>query len=115
MRLHILPDQKIIDRTIETFEHVYPNDNKYIVISSTGTFKYVSVDKNNIYPFTSVKSNDFWRAVGDVSNYSSIIIHYLTNKVPLYGLCVIMTLLLMKTIMSHDSFFEKSNLFHQRI
>lgn len=80
MRLHILPDQKIIDRTIETFEHVYPNDNKYIVISSTGTFKYVSVDKNNIYPFTSVKSNDFWRAVGDVSNYSSIIIHYLTNN-----------------------------------
>lgn len=80
MRLHILPDEKIINRTIDTFEHVFPNDNKYIIISDTGDFKHVDVNHNNVFPFTSVKGSDFWRTIGDVSTYSAIIIHYLTNN-----------------------------------
>lgn len=80
MRLHILPDQKIINRTIETFEHVYPEDNKYVVLSSTGQFRYVDVQKKNVFPLTSVKSDEFWNVIGEVSDYSSIVIHYLTNN-----------------------------------
>lgn len=79
MKLHLLPDEKIIDRTIETFEHVFPGDNRYIVISNTGNFKHVHIEKKNVYPVRTVQSNDFWRIVGEVESYSSIIIHYLTN------------------------------------
>lgn len=80
MRLHILPDEKIINRTIDTFEHVFPNENKYIVISNSGIFNHVNVNQANVYPVVSVKGSDFWRIVGDVSTYSAIIIHYLTNN-----------------------------------
>lgn len=80
MRLHILPDEKIIDRTIETFEHVFPGDNKYFVISVTGEFKHVHIGQENVFPIKSVQSDEFWNLVGEVNSYSSIIIHYLTNS-----------------------------------
>lgn len=80
MRLHILPDEKIIDRTIETFEHVFPGDNKYYIISTTGVFNHVDLEKRNVFPITSVKNDEFWSQIGDVSSYSSIIIHYLNNS-----------------------------------
>lgn len=76
MRLHILPDQKIINRTIETFEHVFPNDNKYIILSSTGKSKYVDVNLNNVY-LLNIETKEFWDTIGVVSSYSSIVIHCL--------------------------------------
>lgn len=79
MRLHILPDQKIVNRTIETFEHVFPNDNKYIILSSTGNSRYVDVNAKNVYSLT-IDSNELWNIVGDVSQYSSVVIHCLTPR-----------------------------------
>ena len=79
MRLHILPDEKIINRTIETFEHVFPNDNKYIILSKTGKSRYVDVNAKNVYSLT-IDSREFWDIVGNVTLYSSIVIHCLTPR-----------------------------------
>lgn len=77
MRLHILPDEKIINRTIETFEHVFPNENKYVIISLKGFCRYVTQTNLNI---TVVKPNSpaFWKAIGNTEDYDSIIIHLMT-------------------------------------
>ena len=78
MRLHILPDEKIINRTIETFEHVFPGENKYIIISSSRERKYVQEDTDNII-LTTYDTEKFWQAVGDLSAYQSIIVHLMTK------------------------------------
>lgn len=78
MRLHILPDEKIINRTIETFEHVFPGENKYIIISTTGKCRYVEEDQLNVYPVI-YGTDAFWTAVGNVRVYSSIVVHLMTK------------------------------------
>ena len=42
MRLHILPDEKIINRTIVYFEKVWPLQNTYLVLLPKGK-KLVSI------------------------------------------------------------------------
>lgn len=79
MRLHILPDEKIVNRTIGTFEHVFPGENKYIILSKNGKCRYVDDKFGYIYPVI-YDSNEFWTAVGDVSSYKSIIIHLMTQS-----------------------------------
>lgn len=77
MRLHILPDEKIIDRTIDIFEHVYPKDNKYIILLSNDKCMHVKVQQDNVVA-VEYGSDSFWKEVGCVEAYESIIIHYLS-------------------------------------
>jgi len=77
MRLHILPDEKIINRTIATFEHVFPRDNKYVIISISGNCRYVTENQINVY-VTKPNSPEFWDSIGNVGDYNSIIIHLMT-------------------------------------
>ncbi|MCE5174357.1 MAG: TDP-N-acetylfucosamine:lipid II N-acetylfucosaminyltransferase [Bacteroidales bacterium] len=80
MRLHILPDEKIINRTIKMFEEVYLGGNKYIILlrgdSTTG--KYVQKCSEQVF-FLKYDSDTFWSTVGDIKNYESVIIHYLSD------------------------------------
>lgn len=78
MRLHVLPDEKIVNRTIDIFEHVFPGENKYVIISITGKRRYVQEDTENVM-LTTYDTEKFWQYVGDVSEYQSIIIHLMTK------------------------------------
>lgn len=80
IRLHILPDEKIINRTITYFEKVWPGQNKYIVIipKSKDSCKYVDIDINDQIKTVHYNSNKFWNEIGNVDNYCAIIVHYLT-------------------------------------
>jgi dTDP-N-acetylfucosamine:lipid II N-acetylfucosaminyltransferase len=79
MKLHILPDEKIINRTINLFESVFPNQNKYIVLlwDSVVKTKYVENQNKNVF-FFKYNSSEFWSEVGDVNNYELVIVHYLS-------------------------------------
>lgn len=77
MRLHILPDEKIINRTIETFEHVFPEENKYIILTNGQNCNYVDVSIKNVF-VVKFGTDDFWERIGDYKDYSCIIVHYLS-------------------------------------
>jgi hypothetical protein len=75
-----MPDEKIINRTIDLFEDIFPADNKYIILLWDNSNKGKYVDRNkNIY-FENVKNKKFWQIVGDVNKYESIVVHYLSTQ-----------------------------------
>lgn len=76
MRLHIVPDEKIINRCINSFETVYPGENKYIVITQNPQEHRYVLERERVY-FEKYDTDDFWKQVGKVSQYSSVIIHFL--------------------------------------
>lgn len=79
MRLHIVRDEKIINRTIHNFNLVFPNGNKFIVlVDDSSKRKYVEEDSSVC--FQKYNTPEFWNYVGNVSSYESIIIHFLTES-----------------------------------
>lgn len=76
MRLHILPQEKIIFRTIEIFEEVFPNSNKYIILSNKNSTEKVSKD----IQYCKYGKKSFWKAVGDIAQYQEVIVHYLSYE-----------------------------------
>lgn len=78
MNLHLLPDEKIVNRTIEIFESVFPGKNKYLVFLNGKASKYVDNRHPNIC-LTQYGSNDFKKFVGETKQYDKIIIHYLSH------------------------------------
>ena len=76
MRLHIVPDEKIINRCINSFETVYPGDNKYIVITRTPKEHRYVTERTGVL-FLKYNTPEFWNQVGDLSEYASIIVHFL--------------------------------------
>ncbi len=81
MRLHLMPDEKIINRTIDLFEDVYPNENKYIVLlwNDNNVVKYVNRINSNII-FINLNDNKFGEIIGKVNEYESIIVHFLSTR-----------------------------------
>ena len=47
MKLHLVNDEKIINRTIDIFEEVFPGENLFVVTNRMGAFKWVS-KRNNV-------------------------------------------------------------------
>lgn len=82
MRLHILPDEKIIDRTIDYFEKVWPHQNKFVILLPKGRkeCKYVKATKDADIIIEHYNSLSFWGKIGDPNDYNSVIIHYLTYE-----------------------------------
>ena len=77
--LHIMNDEKVIDRTIDYFEAAYPYKNVFIILAPTDHYncKYVTnKDKTSICAYGSTK---FKEAVGDVRKYKHILIHLLDD------------------------------------
>lgn len=75
MILHLSLDEKVIDRCIESFEQVFPGQNKYIVlVDNRKGAHYVKSDKPF---FTEYGTREFWTTIGPVSQYDSIILHTL--------------------------------------
>lgn len=79
MRLHIVQDEKVIQRTIDNFEAVFPGDNKFIVLSNNGN-KPQYVECGNNVLFCKFGTNEFWNIVGSVNQYSMIVIHYMSPE-----------------------------------
>lgn len=79
MRLHLLPDEKIINRCISSFESVFPGDNKYIVVPARVQNNGYVTEQYNVF-FCKYGTRDFWGKVGDVNQYTSIIIHFLFDE-----------------------------------
>lgn len=46
MKLHLVNDEKIINRTIDVFEEVFPGENLFVVTNRTSSFKWVKKGKN---------------------------------------------------------------------
>lgn len=81
MNLHILPDEKIVSRTISIFEMVFPNENKYVILLSNGLkSRYVEENSNLQIGILKYGTKGFWDYIGDTSCYDSIIIHYLSEE-----------------------------------
>lgn len=76
MRLHIAQNEKIISRCIDNFDQVFPGDNKWIILPNSARRDYIG-DRIGIVK-CEYDSEAFRLAVGDVSQYEKIIIHFLT-------------------------------------
>lgn len=73
MKLHLSSDEKVIDRCIESFEEVFPGQNKFIVlINKDASPRFV---KSKLAIFTQYGTKVFWDAVGPINQYDSIILH----------------------------------------
>lgn len=72
MILHLVHDEKIINRTIGIFESVAPNKNIFVVFTRH-QLKHVKPQKNVIF------FEDFNKSY-DVEKFSSVIIHFLNSR-----------------------------------
>lgn len=77
MRLHIVPDEKIINRCINIFNTVFPNDNIFIVLINDNKKLPKYVKKNNNVYFQIYNTKQFWETIGNINSYQHIIIHFL--------------------------------------
>lgn len=81
MNLHLCKDEKVITRTIRYFEEALPGQNKFIVYmpQMEETSKYVKEKKPYVF-YVHYNTKEFWEAVGDVTGYKNIIIHFLSEE-----------------------------------
>lgn len=81
MKLHIINNEKITIRTIQVFEKVFPNENKFIVLN-TSRDKFSTEEFNSEIIFVNSSDNKaFWTAVGDIKQYQHVIVHFLSYQV----------------------------------
>lgn len=73
MKLHLVNDEKIINRTIDMFEEVYPNENIFVVANRTSSFKWVKKGRNIL------SRTEFFARKNDYS-FSEVYIHLLNKR-----------------------------------
>lgn len=72
MKLHLVNDEKIINRTIDMFEQVFPGDNLWVVDTKKSEFKWVERREGVI------STREFYENYKDGS-FDAIYIHYLNR------------------------------------
>lgn len=74
-----MSDEKVISRTILSFEKALPHQNKYLILIPNKVYqcRYVKISFQYVY-YVVYGSKDFWNIVGDCSQYKNIIIHFLS-------------------------------------
>lgn len=73
MILHLLHDEKIVNRTINLFEEAYPDNNLFVVFSGKKKFRFVE-KKLNVISY-----KEFFRSRNDYA-FSAVIIHFLNIR-----------------------------------
>ena len=82
MKLHIIYNEKVTQRTISVFEEVFPHQNKFIVMNKKGVSSFdTSMYHSNIVFVDGTSKEELRRAVGDASTYQHIILHFLNEFV----------------------------------
>ena len=84
MKLHLVNDEKIINRTIDIFEEVFPGENLFVVTNRTGAFKWVNKRYNVL------SRSEFQKSKSDYT-FSELYIHLLNRR----KMDIIKTLLLL--------------------
>lgn len=77
MRLHIMDDEKVIDRTIDYFEAVFPHENKYVVLLPQKVEKLKYIKNTRRVEICKYKSKEWFNVVKSINEYSEVIVHYL--------------------------------------
>lgn len=82
MNIHLVNDEKFIDKSIERFENYYPNSNIVFVITRDGVEnKYLYINDSCV-DIISLKINDT-KAIDVIKSYckdgDNVFVHYLTN------------------------------------
>ena len=82
MKLHIIYNEKVTQRTISVFEDVFPHQNKFIVMNKKGVSSFdTSLYHSEIVFVDGTSKEELRRAVGDASTYQHIILHFLNEFV----------------------------------
>lgn len=73
MRLHLVNDEKIINRTISVFEDVFPGENLFVVANKKSSFKWVKKREN-------VLSRSEFSQLKKKFTFSEVYIHLLNQR-----------------------------------
>lgn len=73
MKLHLFNDEKIINRTIDMFDEVFPGENLFVVANKIGAFKWVK-KRDNVLSRT-----EFLKQKGSFS-FNEVYIHALNRR-----------------------------------
>lgn len=80
MILHLVEDEKVINRTIDLFEKVDKGNNKFLIDIPDEQYQLQHV-KSTSFTFAAVfDTQEYWNAVGDITMYEAIIFHSLTHN-----------------------------------
>lgn len=72
-RLHLFRDEKIVNSFVEIFEEVFPNENLYVVISSSKFPVHVIIKENIL--FLNAKSHELNVIIKEINSFEQIIFH----------------------------------------
>lgn len=72
--LHIVPDQKFIDRAYDIFEKVYPEHNKFIIFGNQRRLKYIKKTPIEFVPYINLLCTNYLKSI---YNYDVVIFHSL--------------------------------------
>lgn len=73
MILHLVNDEKIINRTISIFDEAFPSENLFVVCNKTGGFKYVTKQKNVLNRVEFLEKKNQYK-------FSKVYIHFLNKR-----------------------------------
>lgn len=80
MILHLVEDEKVINRTIALFEKVNKGNNKFLIDIPHEQYQLQHV-KNSDFTIQSVYgTKEYWDTIGDISLYEAVIFHSLTHN-----------------------------------
>ena len=77
--LHLMNDEKVIDKTIDYFEMAYPNRNTYLIISVNENKQCRYVTKLDKILFCHPDDPVIRQLGNDISTYSHVLVHMLDN------------------------------------
>lgn len=80
MILHLVEDEKIINRTIDMFENVYEGKNKFLIEIPNESYQLKHVRDQDDTNCAVYGSESYWKCIGDISQYEAVFIHSLTRN-----------------------------------
>jgi dTDP-N-acetylfucosamine:lipid II N-acetylfucosaminyltransferase len=80
MILHLVEDEKVINRTIDLFKKVNKGNNKFLIDIPNEQYQLQHVKTTEFTVSAVFDSQKYWTTVGDVSLYEAIIFHSLTHN-----------------------------------
>ena len=80
MILHLADDEKVISRAVEIFDKAFPEKNLFVVDIPSSDYIFKHVDLKEDVVSAVFGTNEFYKKVGDINQYSAIVFHNLTRN-----------------------------------